>query len=339
MSDRKVRLALPSKGALGKLTMDLLANIGLKVNRPNDRQYVATIPAVPELEVLFQRAADIFVKVHEGSADLGVTGYDVVSEDDRGDGTVITAYETLGYGKCEVVLGIPNSWIDVTTIEDLAELTLLWKAQGKPLRIVTKYKNLTKKLLFDKNITNFVLVDANGALEAAPSMGYADMISDVTSTGTTLRENNLKQLAGGKILKSQACLIANRTALKSPVALEITQQILERIEANQEAKKYTSITANVRAGSMDEVGALLTNGGQLHELTGMRGPTISKVYTHGQGNGDWYAVTVVVNQEHLFQAVQHLRRVEGQDITVSPPRYVFGPTSKSAEALLLQLSS
>ncbi|MGF1601672.1 MAG: ATP phosphoribosyltransferase [Thermosynechococcaceae cyanobacterium] len=339
MSDRKVRLALPSKGALGKLTMDLLANIGLKVNRPNDRQYVATIPAVPEIEVLFQRAADIFVKVHEGSADLGVTGYDVVSEDDPGDGSVITAYETLGYGKCEVVLGVPNSWIDVTTIEDLAELTLLWKAQGKPLRIVTKYKNLTKKLLFDRNITNFVLVDANGALEAAPSMGYADMISDVTSTGTTLRENNLKQLAGGKILKSQACLIANRRALKSPVALEITQQILERIEANQEAKKYTSITANVRAGSMDEVGALLTNGGQLHELTGMRGPTISKVYTHGQGNDDWYAVTVVVNQEHLFQAVQHLRRVEGQDITVSPPRYVFGPTSKSAEALLLQLSS
>lgn len=337
MSDRKVRLALPSKGALGKLTMDLLANIGLKVNRPNDRQYVATMPAVPEVEVLFQRAADIFIKVQEGSADLGITGFDVVSEEDPGDGSVITAYETLGYGKCEVVLAVPNSWIDVTSIEDLAELTLLWKAQGKPLRIVTKYKNLTKKLLFDKNITNFVLVDANGALEAAPSMGYADMISDVTSTGTTLRENNLKQLAGGKILKSQACLIANRQSLKSPIALEITQQILERIEANQEAKKYTSITANVRAGSMDEVGALLTNNGQLKQLTGLRGPTLSKVYTSGDGQGDWYAVTVVVQQEHLFQAVQHLRRVEGQDITVSPPRYVFGPSSKSAEALRKQL--
>lgn len=339
MSDRKVRLALPSKGALGKLTMDLLANIGLKVNRPNDRQYVATIPAVPEIEVLFQRAADIFVKVHEGSADLGVTGYDVVSEEDPGDGTVITAYETLGYGKCEVVLAVPNSWIDVTSVEDLAELTLLWKAQGKPLRIVTKYKNLTKKLLFDRNITNFVLVDANGALEAAPNMGYADMISDVTSTGTTLRENNLKQVTGGNILKSQACLIANRKALQSDTALAITQQILERIEANQEAKKYTSITANVRAGSMDEVGALLTSREQLDQLTGQRGPTISKVYTNGEGNNDWYAVTVVVQQEHLFQAVQHLRQVEGQDITVSPPRYIFGPSSKSGEALLQRLKS
>jgi ATP phosphoribosyltransferase len=339
MSDRKVRLALPSKGALGTLTMDLLANIGLKVNRPNDRQYVATIPAVPEIEVLFQRAADIFVKVHEGSADLGVTGYDVVSEEDPGDGTVITAYETLGYGRCEVVLAVPNSWIDVTSIEDLAELTLLWKAQGKPLRIVTKYKNLTKKLLFDKNITNFVLVDANGALEAAPNMGYADMISDVTSTGTTLRENNLKQVTGGNILKSQACLIANRKSLQSDMALAITQQILERIEANQEAKKYTSITANVRAGSMDEVGALLTSREQLDRLTGQRGPTISKVYTNGGEQGDWYAVTVVVRQEHLFQAVQHLRQVEGQDITVSPPRYIFGPSSKSGEALLQRLKS
>ncbi len=340
MNDNKIRVAIPSKGALEKSTLDLLATVGLKVYRPNERQYVASIPSVPEIEVIFQRASDIYAKVHEGSVDLGITGYDVVREEDRGDSEVITAYERLGFGKCELVLAVPTSWIDVSTIEDLAELTILWKEKGKPLKIVTKYNNLTKRWLFDKKITNFVLVEAKGALEAAPSMGYADMIADVTSTGTTLRENSLKPVVGGTMLKSQACLIANRKALRAEEKLRITQIILGLIEANQEAKKYNSITANIRGNSMDEVGERLTTKKGLLGLAGLRGPTIAKVYSNANDdsvNNDWYAVTVIVKQEHFLQAVEHLRHVGGTDITVFPPTYIFGASSKSSQELVNKL--
>jgi ATP phosphoribosyltransferase len=344
ISHNKVRLAIPSKGALEKSTLSLLAGIGLKVHRPNDRQYIASIPSVPEIEVLFQRAADIFAKVHEGSADLGITGYDVVAEEEYGDGKVIIAYDKLGFGSCDLVLAVPNSWIDISNMEDLAELTLLWKEKNQPLRIVTKYKNLTKRWLFDRKITNFVLVDAKGALEAAPSMGYADMIADVTSTGTTLRENSLKPIAGGKMLRSQACLIANRKSLKSDDHLRVTQLILELIEANQAATKYTSITANVYGKSMEEVGDSLTREASFHNLAGLRGPTIAPVYSNLNTSDcrdraeNWYAITIVVRQEHFMEAVQHLRRAGGTDITVFPPTYIFGTSSQKVEELMERLA-
>lgn len=340
MSNRKVRLALPSKGALGTPTLDLLASIGLKVYRPNDRQYVASIPALSQVEVLFQRAADIYTKVYEGTVDLGITGYDVVSEEDRGGNSVITAAEQLGYGPCKLVLAVPDSWIDVTDIEDLAELTLLWKEQGKRLRIATGYKNVTKKWLFDRRITHFSLVDAKGALEAAPSMGYADMIADITSTGTTLRENRLKIVRGGTMLSSEACLIANRRALQQPDTLQVAELILELIEARRNAKQYTSITANVRGQSLEEVGDRLTKQSNLTGLTGLRGPTIAKVYCEDASDSaaSWYAATIVVKQGDMLSAVAHLRQVGGTDITVTPPTFIFDSHSASSQALSHKLA-
>ncbi len=336
MSAEQLRIAIPSKGALEKPTLDLLATVGLKVYRPNDRQYVASIPALPQVEIIFQRAADIYTKVHEGSVDLGITGYDVVCEEDKEDQQVIVIYPKLGYGKCSLVLAVPDSWIDVNSIEDLAELTLLWKEQNRILRIVTKYKKLTRDWLFSHRIVNFTLVDAKGAMEAAPSMGYADMIADVTSTGTTLRENHLKPIAGGTILHSQTCLIGNRQLLKKyPAKLRTTQTILELIEASLEAKKYASITANVRGNSIEQIGMKFIHSPELRELAGLRGPTIAKVYTDEPM--DWYAVTVVVPEDKLLAAIAHLRAVGGTDITVFSPNYVFRETSKSSTALMAML--
>ncbi|MFN3926778.1 MAG: ATP phosphoribosyltransferase [Pseudanabaenaceae cyanobacterium] len=332
-----LRLAIPSKGALEKPTLDLLSAVGLKVHRPNDRQYVASMPALPAVEVIFQRAADIYTKVHEGSVDIGITGYDVVCEEDKGDGRVIVVYPQLGYGKCALVLAVPDSWVDVVTLEDLAELTLQWKEQNRILRIVTKYKKLTRDWLFAHRIVNFVLVDAKGAMEAAPSMGYADMIADVTSTGTTLRENQLKPIQGGTILDSQTCLIANRSALQSdPAKLAYTQTILELIEGHLTAKKFVSLTANVRGSSIEEVGSKFTQSPQLQDITGLRGPTIAKVYTSGPS--DWYAVTVVIPEQKLLPTIAHLRAVGGTDITVFPPSYVFRDVCQSSQRLLALLA-
>ncbi len=332
-----LRLAIPSKGALEKPTLELLAASGIKVSRPNERQYVGSIPSLPGVTIVFQRASDIYQKVEEGSVDLGVTGYDVVSEETDAQSDVIVIEEKLGFGKCELVLGVPDSWVDISSIEDLADLTHDFKSKGRELRIVTKYTNLTRDFLYNKRVIHFALVEANGALEAAPSMGYADMICDVTSTGTTLRENRLKQIQGGLLLKSQACLIANQKALLAdPSKLETTRLILESIEAHLEAKKYASITANIRGQSPESVAECLHHDhSELLGLAGLRGPTIAKVYAANEG--DWYAVTILVKQHDLLNAIDHLRQAGGTDIAVFSPDYVFASHSNTFKSLVVKL--
>ncbi|MDJ0554983.1 MAG: ATP phosphoribosyltransferase [Microcoleaceae cyanobacterium MO_207.B10] len=333
--NQTVRLALPSKGALERGTMSILSSCGLGVSRPNERQYVGSIPSLPQIKVLFQRAADIFTKVEEGSADLGITGYDVVSEEQASD-DVVVIWDKLGYGKCELVLAVPESWVDISSIEDLAELTLSFREKGRNLRIATKYHNLTRKWLYEKLIVHFSLVAVQGAMEAAPSMGYADMIADVTSTGTTLRENRLKRIEGGTFLKSQACLIANKQLLlEDETKLETTKVILELLEAQMEAKKYVSVTANVRGKSPDEIGDRLMYNSELSGISGLQGPTIAKVYS-GDEN-DWYAATIVIQQNMLLPAINHLRNFGGTGMTVSAPNYVFGSKSRIYEAFLEKL--
>ncbi|WP_052128508.1 ATP phosphoribosyltransferase [Neosynechococcus sphagnicola] len=332
-----LRLAVPSKGALEKPTLDLLAASGLRVSRPNERQYVGSIPALPHVTVLFQRAADIFTKVQEGSVDLGITGYDVVREDGEGHADVLVVYGKLGFGKCELVLAVPDSWVDISSMEDLADLTLYFKEKGRDLRIVTKYSNLTRNFLYNRRVIHFSLVEAKGALEAAPSMGYADMIADVTSTGTTLRENRLKQISGGTILSSQACLIGNKRLLQDPGKLHLTRLILESIEAHLEAKKYASITANIRGQSAEDVTHCLVNQPELLQLAGLRGPTVAKVYA--RDDAQWYAVTIIVKQHDLLRAVDHLRQAGGTDIAVFSPDYIFGAQSDTFQQLLTTLNS
>ena len=331
--NQTLRIALPSKGALETGTRNLLSACGLKVSRPNDRQYFGSIPSLPQTKILFQRAADIFTKVEEGSADLGITGYDVVAEKGEGHEDVVVIWERLGYGKCQLVLAVPENWIDVSSVEDLADLSLTFREKGKNIRIATKYQNMTRNWLYEQAIVNFSLVEVQGAMEAAPSMGYADLIADVTSTGTTLRENRLKRINGGTLLDSQACLIANkRLLLEDETKLETTKVMLELIEAHFESKKYVSITANVRGKSESEIGDRLTIEGGLNGMAGLRGPTIAKVYSGG--DSDWFAVTVVVRQNMLLSAINHLRNVGGLDMTVVSPQYVFASNSSVYEAFL-----
>jgi ATP phosphoribosyltransferase len=327
-ADQKLRIAIPSKGALERSTSELLAAAGLKVSRPNDRQYVGSIPSLPGSEVIFQRASDIFTKVQEGSVDLGITGFDVFAEESIGSDRVVAIYPELGFGRCELVLAVPDSWIDVVTMADLADLTIDFRQNKKRnLRIVTKYPNLTKDWLHQHQIVHFTLVDADGALEAAPKMGYADMIADVSSTGTTLRENRLKPIAGAPMLKSQACLIANKKLLaEDSTKQEMTRLILDSIEAYLEAKKYTSITANMPGDSADDLGKRLM---ACSELAGLHGPTVAKVYSPSQEN--WYAVTVVVSQTQWREAVNHLRQLGGTDITVFSPNYIFSSESNHSK--------
>ena len=317
--EQKIRMAIPSNGALYEPTLAFLSACGIGVSRTNLRRYTAEIPSLPGVTVLFQRGADITSKVEEGSAELGIVGQDRFLELRREGGSAHTVIDALGFGRCELVLGVPDSWVDVTSLADLADLSLEFRRQGTDLRIVTKYPRLVERYLLSKGLGYFSLVQSSGTLEAAPAMGYADIIADISSSGTTMRENRLKAIHGGSILTSEACLIANGPMLGADERkLGRAKAMVDFMEAYLQSREFYSVTANMKGESEEEIGAYILRHG---DISGLRGPTISKVYT---GNGDgWYAVTVIVEKAKLLDAVEHLRQIGGGSITVSQPNYVF----------------
>jgi ATP phosphoribosyltransferase len=290
------------------------------------------------VEITFQRAGDIFAEVDDGNVDLGITGYDVVAEFRREDDQVAVLLPELGYGRCSLVLATPDAWIDVSSVHDLSEIAASTRSSGRDLRIATKYPNLTRQFLYDHGVNYFSLMESSGAIEAAPSLGSADLIADITSTGVTLRENRLKMVAGGTILRSEACLIGNRVELaRNTRKLEYTRLILEAMEAYLRARPYLSVTANVEGGTAETVARQVI----AHtDLAGLQGPTIARVYPKSaDDDADWYAVTVIVARDRLQDAVDALRRAGAADITATQLSYVFQSRASSYESLLRSIQA
>jgi len=230
-SENDLRIILPGDGNLHESVSAFLQSCNLGVERPSGRTYIGTLPNFSNTQVIFQRASDITSKIEEGNAELGITGLDRFLESRRqgGDSTIII--EDLGFGNCKLVVAVPTAWLDITSIQDLAELALEFREEGQQLRIATKYPQLVRKYLLEHGINYFYLVAMSGTLEAAPVAGYADLIADLIGTGNTLRDNKLKPVESGTILSSQACLIANRKLLKhKPNSLSQVKNILEMME-------------------------------------------------------------------------------------------------------------
>jgi ATP phosphoribosyltransferase len=328
-----IRLVLPSDGDLYDPSLTFLRACGIAVDRPSARRYMASIKTLPGATVLFQRAADITQKVEEGSAELGITGLDRFLETRREGSPVTPIIEELGFGHCDLVLAVPDSWLDVVSTDDLADLALEFRQKGRQLRIATKYPRLLGKFLYSRGINHFSLVQASGSLEAAPAAGYADLIADLTASGTTLRENRLKTLEDGTILVSQACLIGNRKLLgTSSRGLELARAMLEMMEGHLRADSFYRLTANVRGPSPEAVGAKIL---ARADLAGLQGPTISTVYNVHEE--DWYAVSLVVRREQLLEAVDHLRDAGGIDILASQISYLFKERSAAYQRLMEHL--
>lgn len=332
---RKIRLALASKGRMQTDTLAFLGDCGLRVTQLNPRQYVAEMPAIPELEIWFQRSADIVRKVRYGDVSLGITGFDSLAEY-RGDGDeIIVLHDTLGFGGCRLVLAVPDGWDDVTSVDDLAVLARRRAAEGHSLRIGTKYEQLVTRFLAEQGIERCELIRAEGALEAGPHMGYVDLIADLTASGITLRENRLKQIDGGTLLTSEACLIGNRQALKNqPEALMVAKQLLEFIEAHLRATGYHAIIANIQGESPEAVAQKVLS---QPDLAGLQGPTISPVYLRAPDVRDWYAISIIVRKQRLVQAVGQLRAIGGSGVVVTPATYIFEDEPVTYRKLLAEL--
>ena len=302
-----LRLAVPSDGALHQPTLDFLRACGLGVRRPNLRRYTAEVPALPGVVVHFQRAADIGLKVEEGSADMGVVGRDRFLETRRENGSTRVVIDSLGFGNSELLIGVPEGWIDVTSVTDLVEISMEFREKGQDLRVATKYPRLVESFLLSRGVKFFSLVESSGTLEAAPAMGYADIIADISETGVTLRENRLKTIDGGSVISSEACLIGNSTLVSSNTpAMRLATALVERIEAYLEALGFYSVTANMQGDNPDFIARQVLEHG---DISGLRGPTISKVYT--KERDDWFAVTVIVGKERLLDVVEIFRQIGG----------------------------
>ena len=332
-SNGGLRLAVPSDGEMYEPTLRFLAECGMPVVRPSARRYTASIPAIEGLEVIFQRTADITSKVEDGNADLGLVGYDRYVEGRIEGGEALLILDGLGFGACDLVIAVPDTWMDVDSMADLADLSVEFRESGRELRVATKYPRLVGRYLFGHGVNYFSMAAVTGTLEAAPAMGYADVIADISASGVTLRENHLRRLDDGTVLTSEGALVGNRTLLKRHAGrLSIAREIIERIEAHQAAAGYVRAAANVEGRSEEEVAAKVL---ERPETAGLHGPTIARVYA--PDGRTFFSVTVYVRRSDLTAVVDHFRSIGGASVTVSSADYVFGGESAAYAALLREL--
>lgn len=219
MAEENLVLAVPSKGRLEEETRRVFSESRLPIARPGGaRSYVGSIKSQPNVSVRFFPAAEIARELIMGAVDIGVTGSDLIHEAAEGGAEKVILIKPLDFGQADVVVAVPDAWIDVTHMVDLADVASDFRLRhGRWLRVATKYVHLTRRFFSDWGIAEYRIVESAGATEAAPASGAADLIVDITSSGETLAANALRVLEDGLVMKSQAHLIISRTADWTPL--------------------------------------------------------------------------------------------------------------------------
>ena len=212
-----INIGIPSKGRLRKDVLNIFKKNKLKlISERGERDLFGSIKNKKNIKVVYLHAREIIQRLGDGSLDLGFSGFDLLKESEINIQNKISVTKKYNFGKATLVVAIPDEWIDVQTIADLEEIAFEFKDKKKKrLRVGTKYPNLTREFLFSKGVTQFKLVDSLGATETYPFTGSAEIITDITSTGETLRANNLRILKDGEILKSEACMMISKSSFKN----------------------------------------------------------------------------------------------------------------------------
>ena len=242
-------LAIPSKGRLQENADEFFARAGLTLAKPRGaRDYRGTIAGLDNAEIAYLSAGEIAAQLARGAVHLGITGEDLVREnivdaDDR-----VLLIDSLGFGGANVVVAVPQAWIDVRLMADLDDVATSFRAKhNRRMRVATKYINLTRAFFAAHGVVDYRIVESAGATEGAPAAGAAELIVDITTTGATLAANGLKVLDDGVILRSQANLVASRAAHWSPEARETARIILDHIAARSRAGRYKEVRTRFAA--------------------------------------------------------------------------------------------
>ncbi len=212
-----ITIGLPSKGRLKEKAISYFNNNDLKIlQSAKERNYFGTIENKSNIKIIFLHAKEIIQRLGDGTLDIGVSGLDLLNESDKNLREKINIKLKLDFGNANLVVAVPDDWIDVQTVADLEEISFdLRSKRNSRLRVATKYPNLTNDFLISKGVTQYKIIPSLGATETYPFIGSSEIITDITSTGKTLVDNNLRVLKDGLILKSTACLfIAKKKAAK-----------------------------------------------------------------------------------------------------------------------------
>ena len=207
-----ITIGLPSKGRLKEDSISFFEKNSFKpTSNGGERNYFAQIENLPNSKIIYLHAKEIIQRLGDGTIDIGISGLDLLQESSINLQKKIEIKKKLDFGVADVVVAIPNDWIDVQTIADLEEVSFDFRdKKNTMLRVATKYPNLTRDFLFSKGVTQFKLINSLGATETYPFTGSSEIITDITSTGETLKDNNLRVLKDGSILNSQACLLISK---------------------------------------------------------------------------------------------------------------------------------
>ena len=220
-----INIGIPSKGRLKKDILKIFKKNKLNlVSERGERDLLGSIKNLNNMKVLYLHAREIVERLGDGSLNLGFSGYDLLKESEVNIQNKINVVKKYGFGKATLVIAIPDPWIDVQTVADLEEIAFEFKDKKKKrLRVGTKYPNLTREFLFSKGVTQFKLVNSLGSTEVMPFTGSAEIIADITSTGETLRANNLRILKDGEILKSEACMMISKSSSKNSMVKKLVK--------------------------------------------------------------------------------------------------------------------
>jgi ATP phosphoribosyltransferase len=234
----KLTLAIPSKGRLQEQASEFFADAGISLKQSaGARGYRATLSGLPDIDVMLLSASEIAAALLAGDVHLGITGEDLLRETAPELESRIALLKPLGFGFANVVVAVPQAWIDVSTMADLDDVCAAFAHRHRRrLRVATKYLHLTRAFFAHAGISDYRIVESAGATEGAPTAGSAEAIVDITTTGATLAANGLKILDDGMILESQAQLAASLMANWNTGARAAAQSLLSRLGARERAK-------------------------------------------------------------------------------------------------------
>jgi ATP phosphoribosyltransferase len=305
-------IAVPAKGRLQDNAEAFFGRAGLALVKPRGaRDYRGTIAGFDGIEIAYLSAAEITTQLAQGAVHLGVTGEDLVREmiarvDDR-----VILLEGLGFGFANVVVAVPQAWIDVRSMADLDDVATAFRLKhDRKMRVATKYVNLTRNFFATHGIADYRVVESLGATEGAPAAGSAELIVDITTTGTTLAANGLKVVEDGTMLRSQANLVAARKAAWGAEQLDAARRVLDRIAAQDRARSFREVRTRFK-GCDDAVLAIARQ--RFGITTPFGGPTSSGM------------LTLHCPPDQVYALSDFLREKGAQGVSVAELDYVFTP--------------
>jgi ATP phosphoribosyltransferase len=318
-------VGVPSKGRLMENAHAFFSRAGMSLLQPRGgRDYRGTIPELQGVEVAYLSAAEITNSLAQGSLHLGVTGEDLVREMIPNADERVLLIDGLGFGYANVVVAVPQAWIDVRTMHDLDDVATAFHARrDRRMRVATKYVNLTRAFFARHGIGDYRIVESLGATEGAPATGAAELIVDITTTGTTLAANGLKVLDDGIMLRSQANLVASLAATWGNAELAAARTLLDRVAAERRARTMREVRSRFKAADAELVAEAQ---GRFNVMAPLGGPTSSGT------------LTLLCPPQHVHDLAIFLRAAGAETVTVASPEFVFADENELYDMLVRRIA-